>query len=561
MTDLIKTIEKYVLENAIKHKGRANPGAIVGKLISEDRSVISKMKEIKPEIDSAVKRINDLSFDDQYKLLENTAPELLEKKEVEKKSLKDLPDAVQGKVCMRIAPSPSGPLHIGHAYVTALNYDYVKRYDGKMIVRVEDTNPEKIYPQAYDMIKADADWICQGEVSEFIIQSNRMDLYYRYAEEQINAGNIYICTCDPDEFREKLKNGISCSCRDLNIEEQMNRWKKMFSDFLQGQAVARFKTDLNHKNPAMRDFPIFRINDAMHPRTGKTFRVWPLMNWSVAIDDMDLGITHTLRGKDHADNAKRQALIHEALNVKTPVAISVGRVNFNGLEVSCSKVLKRMSEGEFNGWDDIRLPFLLPLRLRGIQPEALRKFAIEIGISKTDKTVDGDDFFKTVYSFNREILDAKTNRYFFVEEPVEFKIKGNLRKNVELNLHPEDKKGGRSFTLSDIFYVSKEDYENINSKDYVRLMDCINFQNEEYVSDSYEDFKNKGKKIIHWLPKSDDLVDTKILMPDGSMKKGLSEATIRNLQLGDIVQFERFGFCRLHEITSDNIHLFWFAHK
>ena len=561
MTDLIETIEKYVLDNAIKHKGKANPGAIVGKLISEDKSVISKMKEIKPEIDKVVERINSLSVDEQQKLLAQIAPEFLEKKEVEKKTLKDLPEALEGKVCMRIAPSPSGPLHIGHAYVTALNYDYVKRYNGKMIVRVEDTNPEKIYPQAYDMIKADADWICENNVSEFIIQSNRMDLYYRYAENQINAGNIYICTCDTEEFREKLKNGIACSCRDLTVEDQMARWKKMYDGFLPGQAVARFKTDLNHKNPAMRDFPIFRINDAEHPRTGKTFRVWPLMNWSVAIDDMDLGISHTLRGKDHADNAKRQALIHEALGVKTPVAISVGRINFNGLEVSCSKVLARMKQGEFTGWDDIRLPFLLPLRLRGIQPEALRKFAIEIGISKTDKTVDGDDFFKTVYSFNREILDFKTDRYFFVENPVEFKISGNLKQNVELNLHPDNKKGGRSFSLTDEFYLSKEDYDKISDEDYIRLMDCINFKNAKYVSDSYDDFKTKGNKIIHWLPKSEDLVNTHVLMPDASIKKGLCEKGIKNLKLGDIVQFERFGFCRLHEITSDGVYIFWFAHK
>jgi len=559
--DVNKLIRKYALDNAVKHKGCANPGAIVGKLISEDKTIVSKMKEIMPIIQKIVSEVNLLDFDSQLKELESIAPELLEKKEVSEKKLKDLEDVSSKGVVMRIAPSPSGPMHIGHAYVTSLNYDYVKRYGGKMIVRLEDTNPEKIYPQAYDMIKADAEWLCEGNVSEFIIQSNRMDLYYRTLEEQLYKGNVYVCTCDSEEFRSKLKDSISCPCRDLSIEEQFSRWKKMFTEYTQGEAVVRFKTDLFDKNPAMKDFPIFRINDSEHPRTGKTFRVWPLMNWSVAIDDMDLGVTHALRGKDHADNAKRQEKIHAAFGVKTPIAISVGRINFNGLEVSCSKTLEKINYGEFSGWDDVRIPFLLPLRLRGIQPEALIRFAIEIGVSKTDKTVDGEDFFKTVYSFNREILDSKVNRYFFVENPVEIKIENFSSKKVELNLHPDNKKGGRLFDVSSEFYLAKTDYDLIDSDEFVRLMDCINIKDFSYVSDSYEEFKKNGKKIIHWLPKSNNLVQTSILMPDGNLVSGLSEELVSLLKIGDIVQFERFGFCRLHSILENDVRIFWFAHK
>ena len=131
---------------------------------------------------------------------------------------------------------------------------------------------------------------------------------------------------------------------------------------------------MQHNNPAMRDFPLFRINNDEHPKTGKEFRVWPLMNFSVAIDDMDLGITHALRGKDHADNAKKQAFIHKALGVPTPEAVSVGRINFTeGVEVSCSKVKPKVESGFYNGWDDIRLPFMKALKRRGFQAEALRR--------------------------------------------------------------------------------------------------------------------------------------------------------------------------------------------
>jgi len=148
--DIKKSIRKFVLQNAVQHKGRANPGAIIGKLIAENPDVKKDMKNVSKEVNEIIKEVNGLGLDKQTAELKKLAPELLEKKKEERKiELGDLPDAEKGKVRIRFEPSPSGPLHIGHAYVLSLNSEFCRKYNGKLILRIADTNPDNIYPDAY----------------------------------------------------------------------------------------------------------------------------------------------------------------------------------------------------------------------------------------------------------------------------------------------------------------------------------------------------------------------------------------------------------------------------
>ena len=554
-----------MLQNAIRYNGTANPGAIVGKVFGENPDLRKNAKDVQAKIKSIVAEVNKLGVEVQTAELQKLAPELLEKPE-KKEGLKDLPGAVSGKVVMRMAPSPSGPLHIGHSYVTSLNYEYVKKYGGKFYFRIEDTNPSNIYEPAYDLIPDDAQWITEDGVAEFIIQSDRIQIYYDYAEKLFEKGLAYVCDCDPEEARDLLKKSMACPCRDLTNEEQDKRWRKMFTDYDVGQAVMRFKSDINHKNPAMRDFPLFRINKDTHPRVGNKYTVWPLMNMSVAIDDLELGMTHTLRGKDHADNAKRQEMIHHALGHKTPLAISVGRINFEGLELSTTKTKERIKTGEFSGWDDIRLATLLALRRRGYTPEALRKYAIEVGVTKTDKSVAVEEFFKTINSFNKEILESKSYRYSFVADPVQIFIEGAPEFEVELNLHPENKKGGRQFTTSGKFFISKDDFDSIKEGQIARLIDCYNFKKEGekfvFVSQDLNDYRAAGSKkgaIINWVVDDNEL-SVDVRMPDNTIVSGLGEKWLNDVAEGTVVQFERFGFVRCDTVNDDKTE-FWFTHK
>lgn len=555
-------ILKYALQNAIKFKGQANKGAIIGKLLSEKPKLKTQIKDLANEVDGVIKEISKLDVKEQRKKLEKMAPELLKKKKVEKKrELPELPNAK--KVMMRFEPSPSGALHIGHGYVLSLNSAYQKKYNGKLMLRIGDTNPDNIYEPAYKLIEEDANWLTNNGISEVVVQSSRLNIYYNYMERLFEKNKAYVCKCVVEDFRKMNNKGEACPCRGLAKNEHIKRWKKMFTEYQEGDAVVRLKTDLKNNNPAMRDFPLFRICDSEHPKQGKKFRVWPLMNMAVAIDDIEFGMTHVIRAKDHVDNAKRQKIIFDYLNKPFHEALFVGRINFKGVNLSSSDISKNVKEGRYSGWDDIQLPSLSALRRRGFQREALIKYAIDVGMSLSDKTVTKEDFFKSINAFNKEVIDSKSNRYFFIWNPVEVKVIDAPEQRFELDLHPDKKKGGRKFNTTNKFYITREDFNVIHDKRLYRLMDCLNFKkvNNKLVFDSldYATFKEKGVKIMHWLPK-EELIDVEVLTQEGAVFKGYGENNMDNLKRGDIVQLERFGFCRLDKKDKNKL-VFWFAHR
>lgn len=564
MTDFQTLVRKYALQNAAMHDGKAHAGNVLGKVLAADTSLKVKIAKVKEEVELIVKEVNSLSLAVQLKELQERFPELLEKKEAPKKELKPLENTEHG-VVMRFEPSPSGPLHVGHAYVLGLNHRYTQRYKGKLILRISDTNPGNINSFSYDAIPQDAQWLCSNGVHEFAIQSDRMQLYYDYAVRLLDEGHAYICTCSPEAFKAYNEQKSDCPCRSISRDENMKRWHKMNTEYHPGDAVIRLKTDMAHKNPAMRDFPLMRVHEDEHARQGTKYRVWPLMNLAVAVDDIDMGATHVLRGKDHADNAKRQEFMYKALNHPIPQTLFVGRINFTGMEVSCSKTRPLIEAGTYTGWDDIRLPFLLALRRRGYQPGAFLKYAEEVGVTLNDKSVSKEEFFASINAFNREIIEPAAHRFFFIENPVEVLIEGApAQEEIELDLHPNNKKGGRWFRTHDRFYLAASDVEMFKDGELYRLMDCLNFRKKgkKYFFDSldYEKYKEEGKRIMHWLPVQTDLVEVDVLMDDNSLRKGLGEPMIKTIAVDQVVQLERFGFCRLDDDAADK-KVFWWTHK
>ena len=559
-------IYKHVLHNAIRYEGKANPGAIIGKILGENPNLKSDMKNLSKEIQEIVKKVNSMKLEKQIEELKRIAPELLEeKKQEETKDLKELPNVSKKGVIMRFAPSPSGPMHIGHAATGGLSSLYIKKYGGKFYLRIEDTNPENIYPPAYEMIPEEANWLF-GNVAEVIIQSDRMKEYYKYIETFIKKEKAYICICESEVFKELIESKKACPCRSLSVKEQLERWNKMLTSYKDGDAVVRFKSSVDDPNPAMRDFPLARINTEEHPRQGKKYRVWPLMNLAVTVDDIEYEMTHIIRAKDHIDNAKRQKMMFDVVNKKFPETFFLGRYNFEDLEISCSKTRAKIEQGIFKSWDDIRLPFIAALKRRGYQPQAFLEFAKNVGLSQLDKTISAEEYFKLLNSLNKQILDPISNRYFLVEDPVEIEIKNAPEINVELNLHPDDeKRGKRKLKTSSKFYISKKDYDNLSENKLNRLMDCLNFVKKknkfEFVSKSHDEYKEAKTKglIIHYLPKN-NLIKFELLMPDDIIKKGYAEETIKKLKVNDIIQAERIGFMRLDKIEKD-IYKFWFTHK
>jgi len=552
MKEVKGLVLKYVLQNFVRY-GKAEVGPIVGKVIGEKPELKAKTKELVAEISKTVKEVNKMKKSEAEAKLKKLDPKLLKKKIEKKKVLPALKNA-KGKVVMRFAPSPSGPLHIGHAYVLLLSSEYCRKYKGKLILRLEDTNPENIYPDAYEMIQDEADWVTGGNISKVIIQSDRLENYYDVVEKLISKGHAYVCRCDAETFRKLAANKKSCACRQLSKDDNLHNWDEMFTSFEPGEAVVRLKTDIAHKNPALRDFPLARINHNEHPLQGTKYKVWPLMNLSVAVDDHDLGVTHSIRGKDHMDNERKQSYIFKYLGWKEPTHIYVGRINFKGLNLSATDVNNLIVRGKYSGWEDIRLPFLAALRRRGYQPEAFTKYALDVGVTENDKTMTGDDFFKMLNHANKEIVES-SNRYFFVENPKKIKIKDAKKMNIKAPLHPDHpRRGSRSFKTGNEFYIQ----DKLKKGKMYRFMHLFNFKDGKFVSVNH-DLKLKAQ-LIHWLPAVKGLVNVELMTAEGKIVKGFGEALLSKVKPNEVVQFERIGFVRLDKKLKNKL-VFWFAHR
>ena len=169
-----KKIRAYALKNAIHYNGKANSSFVISALFNEGMKK-SEIKDYAKLVVEIVKEVNSISLEEQEKEFKKLESQVSEREERE--GLSELPDVGKKGVVMRFAPSPSGAMHIGHAITACLSFDYVMKYGGKFIVRIEDTNPENIYPPAYKLLEEDSKWLFDGK-AEIVIQSDRMDLYY-----------------------------------------------------------------------------------------------------------------------------------------------------------------------------------------------------------------------------------------------------------------------------------------------------------------------------------------------------------------------------------------------
>lgn len=399
MKNLDKKARAYALKNAIHYNGKANSGAVISGLFAEGLKK-EEVKKYAKAVSDIVNEVNKLSLTQQEKEYEKIKDEISQRESRE--GLEELPNVSKKGVIMRFRPAPSGPLHIGHVISNMVSSLYVKKYGGKFLVIIDDTNPEETLSEAYENIKRDCDWIF-GNVAEYINSSDRMDLYYSYAVSLIEKNKAYVCTCSQEAFKKLAEAKKDCLCRKKSIKENIKDWEKMLDKkgFKEGEAVLRFKSSMQEPNPAMRDFPLARIFLHKHVKQGNKYRVWPLMNLVVAVDDIEYKMTHIIRGKDHRDNAKRQKMIFDVFGKKFPWTFFMGRIKFKDLPLSKRKIVAAVKSGEYQGLEDIRLPTLFALRKRGYKPEAFAKFAEQRGLTEVDKVMNSKDFFKTLDSFSK----------------------------------------------------------------------------------------------------------------------------------------------------------------
>jgi glutamyl-tRNA synthetase len=573
--ELREFIRKAALLNAVGHDGKAQAGNLVGKVLGERADLRSHVKELSAVINSVVAEVNGLPLSEQKKIVEEKWPETQKKHEAEEKKLPPLPNADKYKqIVTRFSPNPDCVLHLGSARAIVLSHEYARMYSGKFILRFEDTDPKTKKPQLefYDAIREDLKWLgCK--VDEEYIQSDRLEIYYQYVEKMVGDGNAYVCECTPEMFREKALAKQACPCRNVTPKVQLARWHKMLAGgYSEGQAVVRVKTELDHPNPAIRDWPALRIIDTKkypHPRVGSKYYLWPLYNLAAGIDDHLMGMTHIIRGKEHYTNMVRQKYMYQHLGWEYPEAIHYGRLKITGAALSKSKIVAGIKEGEFTDFDDPRLGTFQALRKRGITPEAIKKVIIDVGVKPNDVTLS----WETLNAYNRKILDSKSNRYFFVADPVELKVAGVPKAFLaKLPLHPEHpERGVREYRVAPVgeeksaaLWISKVDAQAMQTGQTMRLMELFNIkiQNKTddavsttYLSESYEDVRKERVQLIQWIPKGSEF-SAQVVQQDASVTQGYAESACKKLKPDNIIQFERYGFVRVDSV-GDKLVLYY----
>ncbi len=558
-------IRRIALKNALDFKGKANPKAVMGKVLGEHEEWREKRGELAKKIDIIVGEVNKLDADSQRAELEESAPEMLEKKEKKERDVFASLGIKQGdEVVTAFPPGPEKYPHIGHAKAALLNYLLAKQYNGKFKLRFEDTNPKLVQGIFYDIIQENLKWL-GVEWDELTYASDHMDLFYSLCEKAIAEGNAYVCNCDAEKVKLSREKGEACDCRGRGADENLEMWAKMKADLPKGHAIVRLKIDLKHQNTTMRDPTIFRIITEEHARHGSKYRVWPNYDWQNAIMDSETGVTIRIRSKEFELRNELQRHIQNILGLRQTSTHEIGRFNLVGVETSGRKIREGIEEGRYLGWDDASLATIVALRRRGFQPEAIKNFVVSTGISKAEATLTWDDLIV----HNKRLLDAEADRYFFVADPVELWVKGAGEADVELNLHPTHRKGGRKFSVHDNFLIAKKDFDGLEEGKMYRLMDCLNFRKLtdgfEFDSREVDRYKEHGESIMHWLPESEGLVPVEVMMPDKKIVVGLGEKGLADVKEGAVIQFERFGFCRLdkREKGDDGKEklVFWYTHK
>ncbi len=557
--DLKQIVLKWALSNAVEHGGKASVNAVMSKVLGENPGLKTQVAEVKKIVEKVVEEVNNLSLDEQSSMLYKIAPEKLAKpKTVEaERLLPPLPSAVDGRVITRLPPEPSGYMHIGHAIAGLINEYYARKYNGKLWLRFEDTNPRKVQLIYYESFRKGYKWL--GIEWDFEKNnSDDMEIYYDYGLKMIKKGVLYPCFCSTDEMRLQRYKLIGCVHREGDVQQNIDIWEKVLNGmYKEGEVSFRLKGCLDSQNSALRDPVLFRIVDHPHPLKGRDYRLWPTYDFAAAVQDALCKITHVLRSSEFAFRDELQNLIRHHLSLPNPVYVEFARFEFKGVPTSKRLIREMIEKKIVSGWDDPRLSTIEAIRRRGLQPKTLREFTYTYaGISFAKKEYD----WSLIYSINRKLIDPHCRRFFFVHKPVKLMLKNFPSRKVEIPYHPSSNLGKRTVEVGDTVYISGSDIAGLKVGDVFRCKLLANVRVEEITSEAvvgevFGDGPIEGIKIVQWVP--EDHVDVKVFMyaelvgEDGSINPqsvreitGYGERDVESVNVGEVVQFERFGFCR-----------------
>ena len=389
---------------------------------------------------------------------------------------KDLESKKYGdKVCTRFPPEPNGYLHIGHAKSICLNFTTAAKYGGKCNLRYDDTNPVKEDVEYVDSIEEDVRWL-GFEWDKRLWASDYFDQMYEAAVELIKKGKAFVCDLTGDEIREYrgtlTQPGKDSPYRNRSIEENLRLFEEMKEGrYKDGEKVLRAKIDMSSPNINMRDPIIYRIAHASHHNTGDKWCIYPMYDFAHPIEDAIEGITHsicTLEFEDHRplyDWVLREVGWWPA----PPQQIEFARLNLTHTVMSKRYLKAMVEDGTVDGWDDPRMPTIAGIRRRGYTPEAVRQFCEDIGVSKSNSTVDVAQLEQCV----REDLKTRVPSRNVIFDPVKVIITNYPEGRSELceieNNAQVPEMGTRKVSFSRELWIDGTDFMEEPPKKYFRL--------------------------------------------------------------------------------------------
>uniref|UniRef100_A0A8B9ZA99 Bifunctional glutamate/proline--tRNA ligase n=2 Tax=Buteo TaxID=30396 RepID=A0A8B9ZA99_9AVES len=489
----------------------------------------------------------------------------------------ELPGAEMGKVIVRFPPEASGYLHIGHAKAALLNQHYQVNFKGKLIMRFDDTNPEKEKEDFEKVILEDVAML-HIKPDQFTYTSDHFETIMKYAEKLIQEGKAYVDDTPAEQMKAEREQRMESKHRNNCVNKNLQMWEEMKKGTEYGQTCClRAKIDMSSNNGCMRDPTLYRCKNQPHPRTGSTYKVYPTYDFACPIVDSIEGVTHALRTTEYHDRDEQFYWIIEALGIRKPYIWEYSRLNLNNTVLSKRKLTWFVNEGLVDGWDDPRFPTVRGVLRRGMTVEGLKQFIAAQGSSRSVVNMEWDK----IWSFNKKVIDPVAPRYTALlkdavvpvnipEAQEEMKEVAKHPKNADVGLKPVWYgsrvliEGADAETLTEGEVVTFINWGNIiitklnrNSSGKIVSVDAkLNLENK--------DFKKTTK--ITWLAETprapliptvcvnyEHLITKPVLGKDEDFKQYinrnskqeelmLGDPCLRELKKGDIIQLQRRGF-------------------
>lgn len=379
-----------------------------------------------------------------------------------------------GQVHTRFPPEPNGYLHIGHAKSICLNFGLAEAFQGKCNLRFDDTNPIKEEDQYVQSIVEDVKWLGFDWGDRLFYASDYFDKLHEFAIQLVRKGSAYVDDLSPEEMREYrgtlTEPGRESPHRNRTVEENLDLFARMKAgEFENGARVLRAKIDMKSGNLNMRDPVMYRILKVPHHRTGDTWNIYPMYDFTHGQSDSLEGITHSICTLEFEDHRPLYDWFLDQLNIYHPKQIEFARLNLNHTLLSKRKLLQLVQEKHVSGWDDPRMPTLSGMRRRGYTPESIRDFCERIGVARANSVAE----VQLLEYCLREELNKSAKRVMAVLRPLRVVIENYPEGQVEefeAENNPEDPEAGtRKVPFSGVIYIEQDDFMEEPSKKFFRL--------------------------------------------------------------------------------------------